>query len=250
MKKKIVIALAGLFCYLLFLLAQAPAARVLPWVTLPPGLLVSGVSGSLWHGQIEQLSWRNLVLNKLEWRIPLTSVLLADPVIELTLHDRYTLSGSAELGWQGGPRVRDVALKADADWLLSQSPLPLPVTASGSMQLTLAVARLTLQGECQELTGRLQWMPAEVTTPMGALQVGQAQADLSCEKGALVAKLQQTSQHFSLVGRGELDAKRNYRFEGKLTSGADMPPAFAQNLNFVGQRDSQGAIRLNYAGRF
>ena len=140
MKNKILMGLAGLACYLLFLLAQAPVGRILPWVTLPPGVMLSGVSGTLWHGYVEQVRWQNVVLGKIEWRLPLTSVLLADPVLELTLKDRQTLSGQLELGWQGGPRVRDVALHSDAEWLLGQSPLPLPVGASGPLQLTLAEA--------------------------------------------------------------------------------------------------------------
>ncbi|MGL4752876.1 MAG: type II secretion system protein N [Aeromonadaceae bacterium] len=250
MKNKILMGLAGLACYLLFLLAQAPVGRILPWVTLPPGVMLSGVSGTLWHGYVEQVRWQNVVLGKIEWRLPLTSVLLADPVLELTLKDRQTLSGQLELGWQGGPRVRDVALHSDAEWLLGQSPLPLPVGASGPLQLTLAEARVNLQGQCQQVQGRLQWRNAVVTSPMGELQLATAEAALSCEKGKLVARLQQGSEQLSVAGRGELDAAGNYRFEGTLTPGANLPPAFAQGVSYLGPRDSQGAIRLNYVGRF
>ena len=77
-----------------------------------------------------------------------------------------------------------------------------------------------------------------------------AEAALSCEKGKLVARLQQGSEQLSVAGRGELDAAGNYRFEGTLTPGANLSPAFAQGVSYLGPRDSQGAIRLNYVGRF
>ena len=40
------------------------------------------------------------------------------------------------------------------------------------------------------------------------------------------------------------------RFQGKLMPEPALPPAFAQGINFLGQRDSQGAVRLSYQGRF
>ncbi len=247
------ILLTGVFtvaCYLFFLISQCPVARVLPWLPLPPGLVLSGPSGTLWQGDFEQVMWRGKLLQKVGWHLPLSSVLLFDPVIELSFKDRNTLQGQAELGWASGIRWRDVDLRADAAWLLSQAPMPLPVpvTATGDVRLQLAELIVTPQ-QCVTLAGNLLWRGAEVQSPMGALRLDDARAQLSCEQGKWVAKVQQDSPQLKLNGRAELDFKGNYSVQGTLTPGVELPPSFAQGMNFLGQRDSQGAIRLNYVGR-
>ena len=103
---------------------------------------------------------------------------------------------------------------------------------------------------CQQLNGTLLWRGAEVQSPMGALLLDTAKADLGCQQGKLTAKLKQASEQLSLSGDAELDPNGSYRFQGKLTPEPGLPPAFAQGGNFLGQRDSQGAIRLDYQGRF
>ena len=251
MKRKLILGLLVVLSYLGFLIQQCPVARVLPWLPLPPGLTLSGARGTLWQGELDQISWQGKVLQKVGWQLPISSLLLFDPVVQLQFNDKETLRGAAELGWSGGVRLRDVDLQADAAWLLSQAPvrLPVPVTAAGQLHLQLTELRMTAD-RCQQLNGTLLWRGAEVQSPMGALLLDTAKADLGCQQGKLIAKLKQASEQLSLSGDAELDPNGSYRFQGKLTPEPGLPPAFAQGVNFLGQRDSQGAIRLDYQGRF
>lgn len=251
MKRMISIGLLVTACYLCFLVQQCPVARVLPWLPLPPGLTLSGARGTLWQGELDQISWQGKVLQKVGWQLPVSSLLLFDPVLQLQFNDRETLRGQAELGWSGGVRLRDVDLQADSAWLLSQAParLPVPVTAAGQLHLQLAELQLTPTG-CQSLNGTLLWRGAEVQSPMGTLLLDTAKADLGCKQGKVTATIKQASSQLALSGEGEIDFRGNYGFQGKLTPEPALPPAFAQGINFLGQRDSQGAVRLNYQGRF
>ncbi len=251
MKRMISIGLLVTACYLFFLVQQCPVARVLPWLPLPPGLTLSGARGTLWQGEFDQISWQGKVLQKVGWQLPVSSLLLFDPVLQLQFNDRETLRGQAELGWSGGVRLRDVDLQADSAWLLSQAParLPVPVTAAGQLHLQLAELQLTPTG-CQSLNGTLLWRGAEVQSPMGTLLLDTAKADLGCKQGKVTATIKQASSQLALSGEGEIDFRGNYGFQGKLTPEPALPPAFAQGINFLGQRDSQGAVRLNYQGRF
>ena len=251
MKRMISIGLLVTACYLCFLVQQCPVARVLPWLPLPSGLTLSGARGTLWQGELDQISWQGKVLQKVGWQLPVSSLLLFDPVLQLQFNDRETLRGQAELGWSGGVRLRDVDLQADSAWLLSQAParLPVPVTAAGQLHLQLAELQLTPTG-CQSLNGTLLWRGAEVQSPMGTLLLDTAKADLGCKQGKVTATIKQASSQLALSGEGEIDFRGNYGFQGKLTPEPALPPAFAQGINFLGQRDSQGAVRLNYQGRF
>ncbi len=251
MKRLITTGLLVTACYLFFLVQQCPVARVLPWLPLPPGLTLSGARGTLWQGEFDQISWQGKVLQKVGWQLPVSSLLLFDPVVQLQFNDRETLRGEAELGWSGGVRLRDVDLQADTAWLLSQAPLrmPVPVTAAGQLHLQLDEVQVTPTG-CQSLNGTLLWRGAEVQSPMGALVLDTAKADLACKQGKVTATIKQASSQLALSGEGEIDFRGNYGFQGKLMPEPDLPAAFAQGINFLGQRDSQGAVRLNYQGRF
>ena len=191
------------------------------------------------------------MLQKVGWQLPVSSLLLFDPVLQLQFNDRETLRGEAELGWSGGVRLRDVDLQADTAWLLSQAPLrmPVPVAAAGQLHLQLAEMQVTPTG-CQSLNGTLLWRGAEVQSPMGTLVLDTAKADLGCKQGKVTATIKQASSQLALSGEGEIDFRGNYGFQGKLMPEPALPPAFAQGINFLGQRDSQGAVRLNYQGRF
>ena len=88
MKRNVLIGLVAFGCYVFFLVLQCPAAKVLGWFKLPAGLVLNGPSGSLWQGELESLVWQGKTLRKLSWRVPFTSLLLFDPVLELSLADR------------------------------------------------------------------------------------------------------------------------------------------------------------------
>ena len=249
MKRMIRGALFTLCCYLFFLLAQCPAERVLPWLPLPPELKLSGVSGSIWQGEVARIDWRGTTLRKVSWRLPVSSLLLVSPALQLTFKDPGTLLGRAEVSGLRQPQLSDVSLQAPADWIMAQAKLPLPVTVSGKIQLELDQLQIT-PTRCEALQGTLQWSGAGMDSQFGSLRLGRAKADLSCAKGKLVVKLKQGSEQLQVEGRGELSLPNTYSFQGTLTPGQGLPESMAQGLNFIGQRDSQGRVRLDYAGRF
>lgn len=250
MKRNVLIGLVAFGCYVFFLVLQCPAAKVLGWFKLPAGLVLNGPSGSLWQGELESLVWQGKTLRKLSWRVPFTSLLLFDPVLELSLADRDGLRGQAEIGWKGKSlRLRDVDLSADAEWVQSQVPYPVPFTSTGTLRLQLAELQVSQTG-CEMAAGQLQWRAAGLTSPVGPVRLDTVNSSLSCEQGKLVAKLKQASSQLKLEGRGEWAFNGQYRFQGSLQPGSELPSALQGGLNMLGKRDSQGAVRLDYNGRF
>ncbi|MGL4206669.1 MAG: type II secretion system protein N [Aeromonadaceae bacterium] len=249
MKQMIKGCAIALGCYLFFLLAQCPAERVLPWLPLPPELKLSGVSGSIWQGEVARIDWRETTLRKVGWRLPFSSLLLMSPALQLTFKDPETLLGRAEVSQLQQPRLSEVSLQAPAEWIMAQARLPLPVSVNGKVQLELDELQLT-PTRCEVAQGSVQWSGANAESQFGALRLGTAKLDLSCDKGKLVIKLKQSSDQLKVEGRGELTLPNTYSFQGTLTPGEGLPDNLAQGLNFIGQRDSQGRVRLDYAGRF
>ena len=61
--------LIGVSSYLLFMLLLTPASWWLKLVAVPPQLQLGAVSGTLWQGQVAGLSYQQLQLDRLSWRL-------------------------------------------------------------------------------------------------------------------------------------------------------------------------------------
>lgn len=251
MKQKVLIAALFLVAYLGFLLVTLPATLVVRHLPLPPNLVqLEGVSGTLWSGQIARLQYASKSLTQLRWELDGWSLLRLAPEVSVRFGDRAGLNGQGVIGWNGAAFGRDITLNAPAPWLLARVPtrLPFPLTAAGQLQLKVDQFA---QGKpwCEELYGNLNWYGAEADTPAGKLLLGDPELKLTCLDSRLVAELKQGSEAVQVQGKLELQANRQYLFQGTLKPGPELPDQMKQGLPFLGQPDGQGRFPLRYQGR-
>ncbi|MGL5812931.1 MAG: GspN family type II secretion system protein ExeN [Aeromonas sp.] len=251
MKHRVLIPAIFLVTYLVFLLVQLPAALVVRYLPLPANLVrLEGVSGTLWSGQIARLQYASESLTQLRWDLNGWSLLRLAPEASVRFGDRAGLNGQGIIGWNGAAFGRDITLNAPAPWLLERVPmrLPFPLTAAGQLQLKVDQFA---QGNpwCDQLYGNLYWYGAEAGTPAGKLALGDPEAKLTCLDSRLVAELKQGSEAVQVVGKLELQANRQYLFQGSLKPGPELPDQMKQGLPFLGQPDGQGRFPLRYQGR-
>ncbi|MNI50191.1 Type II secretion system protein N [compost metagenome] len=64
-----------------------------------------------------------------------------------------------------------------------------------------------------------------------------------------MAELKQGSEAVQVQGKLELQANRQYLFQGTLKPGPELPDQMKQGLPFLGQPDGQGRFPLRYQGR-
>lgn len=240
--KKAVLLLA---CYLLLLGGHAPA-RVLQ-AFIPADMKVGGFSGSLWQGSLHQLSWRNIMLAKLNWQFTFSSWM---PALEIELRDPQGLQGAGILrGWRD-LQLHEWQLSVPADVVRQQLSLPLPITAQGELRLRLQQGEFSSTG-CRSLGGGVvNWQHAQLATPLGALELANVQGQLSCDgKGALVLVLKQDSSHLSLTGRGTVGFDGRYQFNGQVRRGPVLPETMRPLINQLGRANDQGQIPWQVQGR-
>lgn len=250
MKSWLLGGVLSLLCYFGFLLAQLPAQAVVNALSLPAALRLDGVQGTLWRGEVDRLRWGSEQLERLRWRLPVTSLLWLSPSLELNFGRRQGLHGEGEasVGLGGQLRLENWQLNLDAEDLVPRLPLPIPLQGSGRLQLSLPEASLTAKG-CEAVQGTLRWRGASLLTPAGELPLGEPVLSLSCRGGKLIGKLQQRSASLSLTGEGEWGWDGRYQFKGQLTPGAAMPADMRSVLPMLGRADSRGVIPLNFSGR-
>lgn len=249
---KIKLILLFIFFYLLSLLITLPATTVIRFIPENSGIEVAAVSGSLWQGQALQLSYKKKYhLQQLEWAVDWLA--LKDLRLQLNLKfnngsNALAGKGSVLLGFSG-LSVENFIVDLSAPELLSYLHLPLPpVKASGELSVVIKNAQ---QGApyCQLLDGFITWQNAKVNSEMGNIDLGAVNIALSCEKGQLLADLQQHSEQLNSTIKLLLKEKGAYQLQGLLKESDRLDPSIKQALPWIGAKNQSGETVLNFNGR-
>ncbi|MCW2485987.1 type II secretion system protein N [Candidatus Symbiopectobacterium sp. NZEC127] len=242
-KMKALGALLLMLGYLFFLALDAPARLLTRW--LPPDLAVNGVSGTVWHGQVDVVRWRGSNVGAVSWDVTFSDLM---PALALTFDSPDGPSGKGVIrGWQQA-QLFQWQVSVPAAYVVHKLPLIVPVSAQGNVQLRLQQAVIDPRG-CQSLSATLNWQDAALGTPLGTVALAQPQVQLNCHEGRLEMALRQQSPHVQITGKGSLAASGEYQFDGRLASGDAMPQAIGRILSTQGNADAQGGRLLRFQGR-
>ena len=250
MKKTFAIGVIFLLTYLGFLIATLPTTVVLNQVSLPKNIALSGVSGTVWHTQITQLNIEKTHINKVDAQLSFWSLFTLTPTMSVTFGDSFSAGpeGSLELALSTSKAtLSDVTILMSANEIAQQLPLPLPVTAKGDVEITIAQAAIDLQNnnQCLSAKGQATWSKAGVVALERNIALGQLTGDITCENGApafIIAK----QNNLGLTFNAYVNKRGKVTGNGHLKPGANFPKALKDALPFLGKKDRQGRYRLNF----
>lgn len=242
-KTKILGTLLLLSGYLFFLALDAPAQLLARF--LPSELAVNGVSGTVWHGQVDSVRWRGSEIGAVSWDVTFSSLM---PALAVAFDSPDGPRGKGVIrGWQQA-QFFQWQVSVPAAYVVNKLPLIVPVSAQGNVQLRLQQAVIDPRG-CQSLAATLNWQDAALGTPLGTVALAQPQAQLNCREGRLEMALRQQSPYVQITGKGSLAASGEYQFDGRVASGDAMPQAIGRILSTQGNADTQGGRLLRFQGR-
>lgn len=235
--------------YLFFMLASLPASLVLGKVTLPNGVKLGEVSGSLWQGQLSAVQYKQDVFTDVKWELSLLSLFTGRIGADVTfgkVRQTSTVSGKGFVSSNFAMNhfsASDFTLRYPADQLMDKINLGLPAEVSGRIILTLNEFD---QGKpyCEQLTGTVQWLKASLS--MGqSVKLGTLDGELACKKGEVELKVTKPNplglQVTSLIG-----ANNKFSVKGFVKPNGDMPTEVHNAVRMLGQADSQGRFPLNF----
>jgi len=246
MKKKFAIPAIFLSVYLAFVIAATPANIVFSYVPLPSGISVNGVKGTIWQMSIDELVHPQLTISKIEANLSFWSLFTLDPKILLEFGDTFTDTPSGRLTVSGlfaDVSVEDATIHISANYIAQQMPLPIPLNASGEVNL---VIEKFVVGKpiCQLTQGDVLWPSASVSALNETVSLGSLAAKLSCEQGALAVVIDEKNdlgvsftayiRSKGVSGSGHLKPTRNF------------PEKLQAVLPFLGKPDNQGRYRLSF----
>ena len=241
----------GVAAVLAFAIATLPAsvlARQLPRL----GLSAAALSGSVWTGHAQALSWRTAPLGDLGWSISPLSLLRGRVAGDLEL---VRTDGSVRTAFSAslGGQLRLANLTAD-----------LPVEALATLPIGLPRGwRGRIAGEFEEIVVQSGWptslrgtldMDGLIAPPPRSTTIGSYHVVIpDPQAGAtgadeLHARVTDKDGPFSFDGRFTLGADRSFLLEGTLAPRGSTPPALVRSLELLGPADATGRRPVSVSG--
>ncbi len=234
MKSRLLWGFGLVLLFVVLLLVTAPATVLTRTASSAvPGLGFSGVSGSLWHGNVALLRYDSLVLQNLRWQLSPWQLLLGRAAVQFEFNDGLDQRGQGSLVARasGAIDAHDVSVQTSAQALQPLVRLA-GVSLGGSVQLELAT--LSLQGErFEQVQGRLIWQQAVVRTPLGEPRLGSYAVDLGGDgEGGINASLTDIDGVLGLTGQMHLNTQ-GYSLDASVRR--DLPEELDRFFRVIGQ---------------
>ena len=240
----------------LSMMANLPASLVLSWAG--PALQRAGLStssasatGTLWQGQIENLTYRRLQVPRIAWDWHASDVLRgnlgSDVVVKLAGPGAHQLTADV--------RYRPLAAKLEIRDLQGSADLAI------ASQLGLVPADFVTG----ELLANIRLLVLEDGVPrtldgQGALQnlgnlylpgiaLGSYQARFATEDETIVGRFSDLDAPVETRGEFTLSADGRYEVNARLRPRDNAPPILVSGLDFLGPADNEGFKRFDTTGR-
>ncbi len=226
----IAFGLAAVFAFTIATLPASVLARQLPGL----GLSAAALSGSVWTGHAQALSWRTAPLGDLSWSISPLSLL------------RGRVAGDLELVRTDGSARSAFSVSLGGQLRLAGVTADLPVEALATLPIGLPRGwRGRIAGEFEEIVVQSGWP----TSLRGTLDMdGLIAPPPRSTTNALHARVTDKDGPFSFDGRFTLGADRSFLLEGTLAPRGNTPPALVRSLELLGPADAAGRRPVSVSG--
>lgn len=245
--KKIII---GVCIYLVFLIALLPASFVVMIAPIPNGVNLSGISGSIWSGNIESVTVQKRQLEQVSWQLSPWALFLGQAKVDLVIGNRGSAvngKGLVRLS-MSGIDAEGLRFEAPSSFLLGNNRLPFRTKIGGSISLFVDTLE---QGTpwCEQLHGKLFLNRVNVKNQFGNYPLGDIELGLSCVDGNVKVKSDETMNQLGFAGTVVLQAEKVVQVSAKIKETPSQPEDLKKALAFLGKKDSQGYYPISYQGR-
>ncbi|MCW8333345.1 type II secretion system protein N [Vibrio paucivorans] len=230
---------------------HTPASFVVNYLPNIPSLSLSGVSGTIWNGKVNQVEWQGNSLGEVQWHLKPLKLLTgkAEADVRFGRGSEMNVSGKGTVGYGfSGPYANNLVASVPADYVMQQIHIPVPLTVAG--QLELSIKQLAYAAPyCQTGEGALVWNAASATSPLGGLELGPVVAQLSCQDSVVSVQGDQQSEQVSAEFSATLQADNRYSAQAWFKPGAQFPEGLQSQLKWLPSPDSQGRYQFNYQAK-
>ena len=246
MKKIISYFAFFLMAYIVFIIATMPAQFALNQVTLPKTIKVSGVSGSIWHANIDYVSTHIIDVTDVNAELSVLSLFTLSPSFDITLGDPLKRGPEGYLTLNVASNslaIENAKINIAVNDVLKNAQLPIDLTAKGYIELEIEKFSAG-KPMCQTLSGKLNWPKAKIKAFDQAVALGTLKATLGCENGALAVAINENN-NLGLSYTAYMRQVGKFTGDGFIKPGTKFPENVKPILSFLGKPDGQGRYRLS-----
>ncbi len=220
-----------------------PARVAINWF-LPPGMLISGVQGSVWHGGAAEASVNGAYLRNLRWNFRFLKVFTGKLPYRVSATPVY---GSLESDF--GVGLDGTVFLAD---LTAEFPLMLFAGVSGVKGLqgdaTLAFDRVEIvDGLAAVANGKME-LKNLIVPDFGPFSLGGYAVEFFTQNNGIAASIEDTDGVIDLAGSLQIRRDRSFDFIGQVIAKPETPQALLQQLKGLPPADDRGQQELRLEG--
>lgn len=236
-----------LVVYFVFLIVKLPAVHVLSRIQLAEDIRINGISGSIWTGHAQRVQTNNLPISDVNWTLSFFPLLLGEVSADIkagNIRDTNQISADGHISFSGQHiQAENLFAYIPTNLVISLLPLPIPVQADGRFKIQLD--EVDYQAGCQTFTGKGQWLNANYTGSAGAVDLGNFNADLSCDSGSIIVDVKAPNS-FGLTAKTVIPADMKFAVTGRFKPEANLPKEIHQAAQFFGKKDSDGYYPIKF----
>jgi general secretion pathway protein N len=236
-----------LVVYFIFLIVKLPAVHVLSKMQLPNGISVSGISGTIWNGNVQRAQAKGFPISDVNWSLSFFPLLLGEISTNIKagdIRDVTQISVNGHVSFKGQHlKVENLLAYIPTNLAISLLPLPIPIEADGRFKVELN--EVNYEAGCQTFTGKGQWLNANFTGVNGVIELGDFDADLSCQDGNVVLHVKQPNR-FGLTAKATIPANLKFKINGRFKPEVSLPEEVHQAAQFFGKPDADGYYPIKF----
>ncbi|PKG97946.1 type II secretion system protein N [Paraglaciecola sp. MB-3u-78] len=236
-----------LVVYFIFLIVKLPAVHVLSKMQLPNGISVSGISGTIWNGNVQSAQAKGFPISDVNWSLSFFPLLLGEISTNIKagdIRDVTQISVNGHVSFKGQHlKVENLLAYIPTNLAISLLPLPIPIEADGRFKVELN--EVNYEAGCQTFTGKGQWLNANFTGVNGVIELGDFDADLSCQDGNVVLHVKQPNR-FGLTAKATIPANLKFKINGRFKPEVSLPKEVHQAAQFFGKPDADGYYPIKF----
>jgi general secretion pathway protein N len=246
LKRTLTIIVLGVLAFAVIVLARLPASWLLP--TSGSTFRCASVEGSIWSGYCGGLELQGAALGDLSWQLRPARLLLGKLAAHVDVeHPPQTAArADIEMGLTGTVIARNIT----ASLPLNPTLLPgVPPTLTGTLQVDLALAKVTKKGIVRSLQGRIEALnlvdSSGYVTPLGSFAVtfpgGAAQP---------TGEVRDLGGPLAVQGQLVLTPQPGYDLTGYVTPRPSASQPLLNAIQFLGSPDAQGRRQFALSGTY
>jgi general secretion pathway protein N len=236
-----------LVVYFIFLMVKLPAVHVLSKIQLPNGISVSGISGTIWNGNVQRAQANGFPISDVNWTLAFFPLLLGEISTHINagdIRDVTQISVNGHVSFKGQHlKVEDLLAYVPTNLAINLLPLPIPIEADGRFKVELN--EVDYEAGCQKITGKGQWLNANFTGVNGVIELGDFDAVLTCQDGSVVLDVKPPNR-FGLTAKATIPANLKFKINGRFKPEASLPKEVHQAAQFFGKPDADGYYPIKF----